>query len=192
MCVLRVCGFSEIGAAIVNAVMVYMVGDSAFANLNDFPVHLNDVVLGGISDWLVAYGVETASMFSARPFVFPEAVVVGRIDYGVGRLGEADSAESVAVAQPAIEQQGAYREFLQPNQNVIKFPDSYASAGRNSLCLTAETAEIAEIKKMVGIIRNRSLCHSIFPFTLCTQHCAMLRIRRPHTAKSEARKPNNQ
>ena len=108
------CGFSKIGAAIVNAVMVYVVGDSAFANLDDFPVHPYGGVPAGLSDWLASDGIETASSFFAKPFVFPQSFVLARINYGVLGLREPNPPKSITIARPPVEQYRSDEEPLEP------------------------------------------------------------------------------
>ena len=108
---MTVCGFSKIGAAIVNAVTVSMVDNSAFANFDDLPVHVHDGVLAGFSDWLASDGIEIAFSFYAKPFVFADSVVVARVNNSVMRLREPNPPKSITIAHPAVEQQGRYREL---------------------------------------------------------------------------------
>ena len=94
--------------------MVYVVGNSAFANLYDFAVHLHDGVPGGISDWLASEGIETAPPLYAQPFVFTQTVVVAGVNHSVLRLGEPNPSKGVAIARPAIDQDRSDENSLKP------------------------------------------------------------------------------
>ena len=91
-----------------------MVGDAAFADLDDFPVHRYDGVFCGCSDWSVPDGVETLFSLHRDPFVLPESVVIGGIDDGVLRLREGNSPKSIPITHPAIEQDRSDEEPLKP------------------------------------------------------------------------------
>jgi len=72
----------------------------------------------------VADGVEGVLSLFREPFVFAESVVIGGVHDGAGWLREGDSAEGVAVARPAVEEQGGYGEVFQPRQDFLGDYDS--------------------------------------------------------------------
>ena len=99
--ILRRAGRAEIGLSIVQTVAIDMVheqiaGDSEYLTMHEY------LTLSAIFDFDRTNSVKSPSLFDCAPFMLGQAPVIIRIDDCVLAPGQRDSAESVAVAGPAI------------------------------------------------------------------------------------------
>lgn len=89
---------SEIVLSIVGGILILVVDDAAVRDLDDLPVHREHPPLPGLALSDQSLDVEPVAVPEREPFVVLESVVVFGIDFGVPRLGEPNTAVSIAVA----------------------------------------------------------------------------------------------
>ena len=93
----------EVRISIVEAVVIYVVGEHSVGDFDDFPLHENERELSLIRQPCLSCGVKRAvSRSPCFPFVFVQTFVIFGVHDCVPWLDHADAPESVAVASPAI------------------------------------------------------------------------------------------
>jgi hypothetical protein len=105
--VLHGCGASQVGYAIIEAVMVDVIDEKMAGRIENLAVHLNMFPLF-ITYMDPADGVISVFGLVGVPFVFIQSLEIFRIDDGVLSLSKRYPAESVAVTRPAVNQRQGY------------------------------------------------------------------------------------
>jgi hypothetical protein len=98
----------------VEAVIVYVVDDQARRNIYYTAVHVDGGHPALSTDTGVAFCVEGVAVFGYVPFVLIQPVEVVGVDNGKFALSKSYSAESVAVANAAIQKHRKYGDALKP------------------------------------------------------------------------------
>jgi len=116
--VLRVRGGAQVGLAIVEAVMVDVVGEHAGRHVDDHVVHLEVFAFFFLAVGERMHGVPGVRALVGVPFDRSQPLVVLGIDDGELALRQRDSPEGVAIAQPAIDEQQADQGLGKPIRDV--------------------------------------------------------------------------
>ena len=109
------CG-AEVGFAIVPAVVVDVVDEEPFRDVEHFAVHRYCQPLFQFRRPLAPDGVICIAPHADVPFVFAEAVVIVGVHDGVFSLREGDAAERVAVTELSVPEQRQYGRLFQPGR----------------------------------------------------------------------------
>ena len=83
-----------------------MVAFQSFGSMCYFAVHADRLSLAGCLAQLGADGVKFVIDFRGGPFVLAEPVIIVRVNDGVFALGQRDTPEEIAVANPPIYEHG--------------------------------------------------------------------------------------
>ena len=110
------CG-PEVGFAVVPAVMVDVVHEEPFRDVEHFAVHHNCEALFQFGRPLAPHGVVRIAPFADVPFVAVEAVEIVGVHDGVFSLREADASESVAVTQLSVQEHRQHGRHFQPGRD---------------------------------------------------------------------------
>lgn len=94
-----------------------MVAFQSFGSMGYFAVHAVGLSLTAFLAQLGADGVEFGIDFRGGPFVPAEPVIVVGVNDGVFALGQRDTPEGIAVANPPIEKYRLSDEPFQPIRN---------------------------------------------------------------------------
>ena len=93
--------------------MVDVVADQMIRDLHNFAVH-PELFVCFTSNRIIGTGI-----FNSTPFVLYQRIIIFRIDDCEFALCQADSAEGVAVAEPAIQKHSSNRYAFNPNRYVV-------------------------------------------------------------------------
>jgi hypothetical protein len=115
-------GRTQVGAAIVVAVVVDVIDDESRGHGQDVTMHgaVTGLAIRGAD---TAGGVEGSAAVPDVPFVLGETFMVGGIDDGVLALGQGDAAEGVAVTESPIDQRQSDADAGEPKRDGYGYGD---------------------------------------------------------------------
>ncbi len=109
---------SQVRLAIVEAVMVDVVGEHAGRHVEDQVVHLEVPAFFFLAVGQRVHGVPGMRALVGVPFELAQSLVVFRIDQGELALRQRDFSERAAVTQPAIRKQQPEQGLFKPGRDV--------------------------------------------------------------------------